>query len=112
MSHEIIFTRNELISLRWKQTTPIPSIVASMPVNECVPAPFKDCKIVFSGLDSDVAGDIGAHPDVNTLADRNSDVRVLTQRLLSELLSLLSSPMQNEASLIFHRRYSMMVIVF
>ncbi|KAJ8085036.1 aspartate-semialdehyde dehydrogenase [Marasmius tenuissimus] len=47
-------------AVKWKQTTPIPSSVASMPVNECVPAPFKDCKIVFSGLDSDVAGDIEA----------------------------------------------------
>lgn len=28
-------------------------------VQECKPEAFKDCDIVFSGLDSDVAGDIG-----------------------------------------------------
>ena len=28
-------------------------------ISECVPEAFKECDIVFSGLDSDVAGDIG-----------------------------------------------------
>ena len=31
-----------------------------MIVQECHPEFFKDCDIVFSGLDSDVAGDIGS----------------------------------------------------
>lgn len=28
-------------------------------VRKCVPEEFKDCDIVFSGLDSDVAGEVG-----------------------------------------------------
>jgi aspartate-semialdehyde dehydrogenase len=44
---------------RWKQPVPIPANVASLQVHECQPAHFKDCAIVFSGLDSDVAGDVG-----------------------------------------------------
>lgn len=28
-------------------------------VKQCKPEEFKDCDLVFSGLDSDVAGDIG-----------------------------------------------------
>ncbi|KAG8218950.1 aspartate-semialdehyde dehydrogenase [Butyriboletus roseoflavus] len=46
----------------WKQTTPIPSIVRDMVVHECQPEHFKDCAIVFSGLDADVAGELGKRP--------------------------------------------------
>ncbi|KAI5993593.1 aspartate-semialdehyde dehydrogenase [Pisolithus albus] len=42
----------------WKQTTPIPSNVREIIVQECKPEHFGDCAIVFSGLDADVAGDI------------------------------------------------------
>lgn len=31
-------------------------------VRKCVPDEFQDCDIVFSGLDSDVAGDVGKLP--------------------------------------------------
>ena len=33
-----------------------------MTVRECKASEFADCDVVFSGLDSDVAGDIGALP--------------------------------------------------
>lgn len=33
--------------------------VADMVVRECKAEEFKDCDVVFSGLDSDVAGQIG-----------------------------------------------------
>ena len=33
--------------------------IADMVVRECKAEEFKDCDVVFSGLDSDVAGDIG-----------------------------------------------------
>lgn len=33
--------------------------VADMVVRECKASEFADCDVVFSGLDSDVAGDIG-----------------------------------------------------
>lgn len=33
--------------------------LAELEVRECKASNFKDCDLVFSGLDSDVAGDIG-----------------------------------------------------
>lgn len=33
--------------------------IADMVVRECKASEFSDCDVVFSGLDSDVAGDIG-----------------------------------------------------
>lgn len=47
--------------VRWKLATPIPDSVRHMVVQECKPdAPgFAECGVVFSGLDADVAGDIG-----------------------------------------------------
>ena len=45
----------------WKQSTPIPSTVRDTIVHECIPEHFRECAIVFSGLDADVAGEIGEH---------------------------------------------------
>jgi aspartate-semialdehyde dehydrogenase len=45
-------------AVRWKQAAPIGS-VADMVVRECKASEFNDCDVVFSGLDSDVAGEIG-----------------------------------------------------
>lgn len=46
-------------AVNWKQTRPIPSVAREITVQECVPEHFKECAVVFSGLDADVAGDIG-----------------------------------------------------
>jgi aspartate-semialdehyde dehydrogenase len=46
-------------AVRWKQAAPI-GAVADMVVRECKASEFSDCDVVFSGLDSDVAGEIGA----------------------------------------------------
>jgi aspartate-semialdehyde dehydrogenase len=46
-------------AVRWKQTVPIPDTVKDLVVQECKPQPFAECAIVFSGLDADVAGEIG-----------------------------------------------------
>ncbi|CCO32834.1 aspartate-semialdehyde dehydrogenase [Rhizoctonia solani AG-1 IB] len=47
-------------AVKWKQASPIPETVREMIVQECKPeGAFKDCGVVFSGLDADVAGDIG-----------------------------------------------------
>jgi aspartate-semialdehyde dehydrogenase len=40
----------------WKQMTPIPEPIRDLEVQPCVPQP--DCRIVFSGLDASVAGQI------------------------------------------------------
>lgn len=45
-------------AVRWKQAAPI-GAVGDMVVRECKASEFGDCDVVFSGLDSDVAGEIG-----------------------------------------------------
>ena len=40
----------------WKQTTPIPAAVRDLEVRPCTPD--LDCRIVFSGLDASVAGEV------------------------------------------------------
>ena len=44
--------------VRWKQPTPMPAHVANLTVRRCVPTEYPECDIIFSGLNSDVAGDI------------------------------------------------------
>jgi aspartate-semialdehyde dehydrogenase len=46
-------------AVRWKQATPMSDAIAELVVRECKASEFADCDIVFSGLDSDVAGEIG-----------------------------------------------------
>lgn len=45
-------------AVRWKQASPMGS-VGELVVRECKATEFADCDVVFSGLDADVAGDIG-----------------------------------------------------
>lgn len=42
----------------WKINRPMPARVAEMTVRSCDPAEYPDCDVVFSGLDSSVAGDV------------------------------------------------------
>ena len=48
-------------AVNWKQTTLIPQNVKELLVHECIAEYFKKCAIIFSGLDSDVAGEIGGY---------------------------------------------------
>ncbi|CAG8733435.1 5823_t:CDS:2 [Dentiscutata erythropus] len=43
---------------KWRMSSPIAANVKDMVIKECKPELFKDCDVIFSGLDSDVAGDI------------------------------------------------------
>ncbi|KAI9266915.1 aspartate-semialdehyde dehydrogenase [Phascolomyces articulosus] len=45
-------------AVKWKQAKPIPANTENLTVMACVPEEFKECDVVFSGLDADVAGDI------------------------------------------------------
>jgi aspartate-semialdehyde dehydrogenase len=45
-------------AVSWKQSTPM-GPVGDIVVKECKASEFADCDIVFSGLDSSVAGEIG-----------------------------------------------------
>ncbi|KAF8651095.1 hypothetical protein AX16_004895 [Volvariella volvacea WC 439] len=47
-------------AVNWKQSTPIPSVARDMVVKECKSEHFRECAVVFSGLDADVAGEIEA----------------------------------------------------
>lgn len=44
--------------VHWKQSIPMPAQVANLIVRRCVPIEYTDCDIIFSGLNSDVAGDV------------------------------------------------------
>lgn len=45
-------------AVEWKQTALMPKSAEDIVVKECAAENFKDCDVVFSGLDSDYAGDI------------------------------------------------------
>jgi len=47
-------------AVKWKQATAMSHAHGELVVKECRAAEFADCDFVFSGLDSDVAGEIGA----------------------------------------------------
>jgi aspartate-semialdehyde dehydrogenase len=46
-------------AVKWKQAWPMSKELGELVVRKCTPEEFKDCDIIFSGLDSDVAGHIG-----------------------------------------------------
>ncbi len=46
-------------AVKWKQASPMGKHVEELIVKECKASQFADCDIVFSGLDADVAGEIG-----------------------------------------------------
>ena len=43
----------------WKQSLSMSKSLGELVVRKCAPEEFADCDIVFSGLDSDVAGEVG-----------------------------------------------------
>lgn len=47
--------------VKWKQALPMSKKLGDLVIQKCVPEAFRECDIVFSGLDSDVAGDIGGY---------------------------------------------------
>ena len=46
---------------RWKQVRPMPAEVRDMVVRKCKAENFADCDVVFSGLNSDAAGEVGMY---------------------------------------------------
>ncbi|KZF26664.1 aspartate-semialdehyde dehydrogenase [Xylona heveae TC161] len=45
-------------AVKWKQSLPMSKEIGELVVKECKAEEFKDCDLIFSGLDSDVAGEI------------------------------------------------------
>ena len=62
-------------AVRWKQARPMSNDLANLTVRECKASNFTDCDLVFSGLDSDVAGDVGRSP-------MNPTISILTDLLV------------------------------
>ena len=46
-------------AVRWKQNLPMSKELGELVVKECKSENFQECDLIFSGLDSDVAGEIG-----------------------------------------------------
>ena len=46
-------------AVKWKQASPMGKHTEGLMVKECKASEFMECDIVFSGLDADVAGEIG-----------------------------------------------------
>lgn len=47
-------------AVKWKQSAPMSEKLSNLIIRDCKAEQFKDCDIVFSGLNSDIAGDVGA----------------------------------------------------
>ncbi|KAF2805230.1 aspartate-semialdehyde dehydrogenase [Mytilinidion resinicola] len=45
-------------AVKWKQALPFTPQIGDLVVKKCTPEEFKDCDVVFSGLDSATAGDV------------------------------------------------------
>ena len=45
-------------AVRWKQSQPMPARFTDLVVRRCAPSEYAECDIIFSGLDSDVAGEV------------------------------------------------------
>ncbi|PSK46044.1 Protein FMP52, mitochondrial [Elsinoe australis] len=45
-------------AVKWKQALPMSKELGELVVKKCTPEEFQDCDLVFSGLDSDVAGQV------------------------------------------------------
>lgn len=48
-------------AVKWKQALPMSQELGELVVKKCTPEEFADCDLVFSGLDADVAGDVGTN---------------------------------------------------
>lgn len=46
-------------AVKWKQSMPMSDTLSNLVLRDCRAEHFKDCDLVFSGLNSDVAGDVG-----------------------------------------------------
>ncbi|KAE8212496.1 hypothetical protein CF319_g10 [Tilletia indica] len=64
-------TYAQAVAGRWKQQKPIPENVRDMPVLECLVEEFRQCDVVFSGLDSGPAATVEP-------ALRDADLRVFS----------------------------------
>jgi aspartate-semialdehyde dehydrogenase len=94
----------ETMAGRWKLETPIPADVAGMEVKECTPD--LDCQLVFSALDSSIAGSVeeefaqaGYAVSSNSKNHRmDDDVPLLIPEVNGEHLAIISKQKQRMGS--------------
>ena len=48
-------------AVKWKQNRPMSEKLSTLVLRNCKAEEFKDCDLVFSGLNSDIAGDAGKY---------------------------------------------------
>lgn len=46
-------------AVKWKQTTAMSEKLSGLVLRDCKADQFSDCDLVFSGLNSDIAGEVG-----------------------------------------------------
>lgn len=51
-------------AVRWKQSSPMSEKLANLVLRDCKAELFTDCDLVFSGLNSDIAGETGKDFDL------------------------------------------------
>ena len=73
--------------VQWKQATALPKAYGEMVVKSCGnPEDFRECDIVFSGLDSDVASEIGAQSgDSDRKQGRCADIWTEMKFLMADI---------------------------
>jgi aspartate-semialdehyde dehydrogenase len=74
-------------AVKWKQAEPMAKHVEELIVKECKASEFKDCDIVFSGLDADVAGDIGENSSFRRRSKEDLTDQAVLQRWNSSRLN-------------------------
>lgn len=58
-------------AVRWKQSSPMSEKLSNLVLRDCRAEQFKDCDLVFSGLNSDIAGETGKPTYVILYLERN-----------------------------------------
>jgi aspartate-semialdehyde dehydrogenase len=60
-------------AVRWKQATAMSERLSNLVLRDCTAEQFADCDLVFSGLNSDIAGEVGmwnASPTKRTITNK------------------------------------------
>ncbi|HMV42694.1 MAG TPA: aspartate-semialdehyde dehydrogenase [Leptospiraceae bacterium] len=92
-------TYKEVMKSRWKVSSKIPDYVSNMKISRCVPKETPNVDLVFSGLDSDVAGEVETeYAKAGVMVISNSknhrydkDVPILSAEVNAEQLKVLDA---------------------
>lgn len=54
-------------AVKWKQASPMSEKLSNLVLRECKAEHFSDCDLVFSGLNSDIAGETGKQHQISAV---------------------------------------------